>query len=215
MKTARSIFVCLVLSVLLSPAVFAQADSDYDAEPDYNADVHFFAGGYMGDSVLLTTNNPLFTRVEGNFDDDFIGGFRLTYYFNPHLGIEGGVGFTPASILGSTSVDGGSEVLTVFNVDTYIFNANLVAPLLTGPVQPFVTGGVAAVHFSFDTSEFGFLTPSETDFAWNLGGGFKVRVTETVFLRAEGRYYQATTEFSEENVEFTEISGGVTIRFNF
>lgn len=181
----------------------------------YNSEINFFAGGFLGDSIIVTTGNPLFNQVDGVFDNDFIGGARLTYFFNPYFGIEGGVGFTPASILASTNINGGTDFASVINVDTYIFNANLVAQMSHGPVIPFVTGGVAAVHFNFNTSEFGTLTPSETDLALNLGGGVKIPVKDDVMLRAEARYYWANSDFTQDKITFTEVSGGVSIRFNF
>ena len=197
------------LFVLASSPVLAEE------EQNYNAEIHFFAGGFLGNSLIVTTGNPLFNQVDGVFDDDFIGGARLTYFFNPVLGIEGGIGFTPASILASSNINGGTDFASVINVDTYIFNANLVAQMARGPVRPFATGGVAAVHFRFNTSEFGTLTPSETDLAVNLGGGVKIPVKDDVMLRAEGRYYWANSDFAQDKVTFTEVSAGVAIRFNF
>ena len=184
-------------------------------EPQYNSEIHFFAGGFLGDSIIVTSGNPLFNQVDGVFDDDFIGGARLTYFFTPVLGVEGGIGFTPASILASSNINGGTDFSSVINVDTYIFNANLVAQVGHGSVRPFVTGGLAAVHFRFDTREFGALTASETDLALNVGGGVKFRVKEDIFLRADGRYYWANSDFTQDNVTFTEISGGLSIGFNF
>lgn len=184
-------------------------------EVQNNSEIHFFAGGFLGDSIIVTTGNPLFNQVDGVFDDDFIGGARLTYFFSPVIGVEGGIGFTPASILASSNINGGTDFSSVINVDTYIFNANVVAQLAHGPVRPFVTGGVAAVHFHFDTREFGTLTPSETDLAVNVGGGVKFQVKEDIMLRADGRYYWANSDFTQDTVKFTEISGGLSIGFNF
>jgi opacity protein-like surface antigen len=194
--------------LLFSPSFVLSQDED-------NAEIAFFAGGFFGDSLIVTSGNPLFNSVDGVFDDDFIGGARLTYFFNPYLGIEGGVGFTPASLLASSNINGGTDFSSVISVDTYIFSANVVGQLPRGPVRPFVTGGVAAVHFNFDTSDFGTLTPSETDLALNIGGGIKIPVTDSVMLRAEARYYHANSDFAEDSIKFTEVSGGVAVKFNF
>lgn len=196
--------------LLVAPA-FVSAEEGQD----YNAEIHFFAGGFLGDSIIVTSGNPLFNRVDGVFDDNFIGGARLTYFFNPYLGMEGGVGFTPASLLASSNINGGTDFSSVIKVNTYIFNANLVAQLGHGPIRPFVTGGVAAIHFNFDTTEFGTLTASETDLALNLGGGVKIPVNETVMVRLDGRYYWANSDFAQDKVKFTEVSGGIAVRFNF
>ncbi|HSP07297.1 MAG TPA: outer membrane beta-barrel protein [Acidobacteriota bacterium] len=207
----------LTIAALSLCSLLVLASSPLRAEEgqNYNAEIHFFAGGFLGNSVIVTTGNPLFNEVDGVFDNDFIGGARLTYFFNPVFGIEGGIGFTPASILASSNINGGTQFASVINVDTYIFNANLVAQMPRGPVQPFATGGVAAIHFRFNTTDFGPQTPSETDLAINLGGGLKIPVKEDVMLRAEGRYYWANSDFTKDKVTFTEVSGGVAIRFNF
>ncbi len=105
---------------------------------------------------------------------------------------------------------------TLVDVDTWVLSANMTVHLLKARVIPYVTGGVGALHFSFNTSRHGFLTPSETDFAWDAGGGTKVPVRDTVALRFEGREYWYNPDFSVENIgRFTEITGGVSILFDF
>jgi len=83
-------------------------------------------------------------------------------------------------------------------------------------VIPYVTAGVAAVHFDFNTASFGFLTPSETDFAWNAGAGLKIPVRKNTALRFDGRVYWMKPEFAlEDTTRFEEFSGGVSILFDF
>src|SRR6185312_14637093 len=80
-----------------------------DEEPrEYNADVTFYAGGFLGDDFVFK-NSPLFIpdTFGATMGDDFIGGFRLAYNLNRHFAVEGSMGFTPASIASVVQVNGG------------------------------------------------------------------------------------------------------------
>lgn len=181
-----------------------------------SSEITFFAGGFLGDA-FISTPSVLFPSVEAVFDDEFTGGIRYAYFLNNHLAIELGGGFTPASVASNASFSGGvTRASSVVRVDTYVLHANLLAHLYRGPVIPFVTGGVGAVHFGFDTFRFGFAKPSETDFAWNAGAGFKIPVRRTTALRVDARYYWLKPEFSvKDTSRFLELSGGVSILFDF
>lgn len=211
MSNQRQIAIILILSaiVLLVPTFTGTASSE-------SSEITFFAGGFLGDS-FVNVPSPLFPRVEAVFDDEFTGGIRYAYFFTDHFAVEVGGGFTPTSILAQGNFDGGvTNASSVFAVDTYVLHANLLAHLYRGPVIPFVTGGVGAVHFRFDTHRFGFVSPSETDFAWNAGAGLKIPIRRTTALRSDVRYFWTNPEFSTQGTSrFLEISGGVSILFDF
>lgn len=181
-----------------------------------SSEITIYAGGFLGDSFIIRPA-PLFDDVEAVFDDDFTAGFRYGYYFHPKFALEIGVGFTPSSILASGNAGGGStDVSTIFDVNTYVMHANLVHRFTRGSFVPYVTAGVGAVHFDINTARFGFLTPSETDFALNAGGGIKFRLHEEYFFRLDGRVYRMNPEFSEDDTAtFVEITGGISVLFDF
>ena len=189
--------------------VFGAADLEAQS-----SEITLYAGGFFGER-FISTPDVLFPRVEAVFDDDVTGGFRYAYFFTSRLAAEFGVGFTPASILTKARVSGGTNAAAVVGVDTYVVHGNLTAHLLQGPIIPFVTGGVGAVHFDFATNSFGFLTPSETDFALNAGGGLKIPVRNQVAIRLDGRVYWVDSEFADETSTFGEVTGGVSILFDF
>ncbi|RPH74957.1 porin family protein [bacterium] len=199
-------FAALVFCILVPIAAQAQS-----------SEITFYAGGFTGDDFIsqpqILFGDPTHNTV---FDNNVTGGFRYAYFFNSHIAVEGGVGFTPASIASSAFVDGGSSFRSVVGVNTYVFQGNLLAHLYRGPVIPYVTGGVGAVNFDFRPNEFVFYTPSETDFALNAGGGFKIPVNQTTAIRAEGRVFWMDPQFSAEGtIHFVEITGGVSILFDF
>lgn len=182
-----------------------------------SSEITFYAGGFTGDDFIsqpqVLFGDPVNTTV---FDNNVTGGFRYAYFFNSYFALEGGVGFTPASIASSAFINGGSTFRSVVDVNTYVFQGNVLAHLFRGPVIPYVTGGVAAVHFDFRPNEFVFFTPSETDFALNAGGGFKIPVNQTTAIRADGRVFWMDPQFSAEGtIHFVEITGGVSILFDF
>jgi len=200
--------VLFVLFLLLSIPSSTHAQS---------SEITFFTGGFFGDSFIsqpdVIFGDPVNNTV---FDDQVAVGFRYAYFLNSFFALEGGVGFTPASIVSSLSVDGGSNFRSVVDVNTYIFQGNVVAHLFRGPIIPYVTGGVAAVHFDFRRNQFDFVTPSETDFALNAGGGFKIPVGKETAIRADGRVFWMDPSFSvEESIRFVEVTGGVSILFDF
>jgi opacity protein-like surface antigen len=181
-----------------------------------SSEITIYAGGFLGDSFIIRPA-PLFDEVEAVFDDDFTAGFRYGYWFHPRLALEIGVGFTPSSVLARGNAGGGgTNVSTIFDVNTYVMHANLVYRFTQGSFVPYVTAGVGAVHFDIDTARFGFLTPSETDFALNAGGGVKFRLHEEYFFRLDGRAYRMNPEFSEDDTAtFVEITGGISVLFDF
>ncbi len=198
-------FFLLLFAILFAGNAFA-----------HSSEITLYAGGFLGDSFVIRPPT-LFDEVEAVLDDDVTVGIRYAYYFHPRFALEGGLGFTPATIVSRGSVSGGTSVAAIFDVDTYVMHANLLFRMAQGPVVPYLTAGVGAVHFDINTASFGFLTPSETDFAVNAGGGLKLRIRgETTYLRIDGRVYWLDPEFSEEDTAtFGEITGGVSILFDF
>lgn len=190
-----------------------------DHEPrEYNADVTFYAGGFLGDDFIFQPQRLFIDNPSATLGDDFIGGFRLAYNLNRYFAVEGSLGFTPASIVTAAQVNGGFSSFSTVRVDTYVWSANMRSDLIPrGPVRPFVTGGVSAVHFSFRDSPAAFtVNPSETDFALNAGGGLQIPFRHDMSFRFDGRYYWLHPEFStDDSPHFTELSGGVLVDFDF
>lgn len=205
----RKTFLLFVLfvSIFTAASVFAENE---------DSEITLYIGGMLG-SDLSFAPPPLYQNVNAVFDDKITGGFRLAYYFTPRIAGEAGFGLSPSTVLGTAYVNGGTQTSTLIGVDTYILHANVVANLLQGPVIPYVTGGVGGIHFDVQRSyyNYGAPTPSETDFAWNAGGGVKIPVRDTAAIRLDGRVYWVNPEFSSDVTHFTEVTGGISVMFNF
>lgn len=180
-----------------------------------SSEITFYVGGFLGDKFLMQPSFAL-RPVEGVFNDRVIGGIRYAYFFHPRLAMEGGVGLTPAVIATAGRGSGGTVVSTTVGVDTWVFHANLTWHIVRAPVIPYLTGGAGVVHFRLDNAlDFRFPS-SDTDFAPNIGGGLKIPIRDTVALRFDSRVYWAKPDFSiEGNIQFVEITGGVSILFDF
>jgi opacity protein-like surface antigen len=198
--------VAILLSCpVLLPAAPAQAQ---------NSEITFYVGGLLGDSVVVAPL-PLIPQVESVYDDNVTGGFRYAYFFHPRFAAEFGFGFTPSSISTSTCCSSS----TVLDVNTYIFQANLLAHLYNGPLIPYVTAGVAGVNFNFEdrqnTGSTVGVPPSETDFSWDAGGGVKIPFRKNMAFRFDGRSYWMRADFTDNKTRrFTEITGGLSILFD-
>src|SRR5262245_49880384 len=94
-----------------------------------------YVGGFLVYSFIaepdVLLGDPTQTTV---FNDKVTVGFRYAYFFSSHFAVEGGVCFTPASVASNLRVNGGSNLNSIIAVDTYVFQGNLVAHLLRGPV---------------------------------------------------------------------------------
>jgi len=201
----------LLLLLLVLPCIC------YAESTEYGSEITFYAGGFFGDK-FITAPPALFGQTQATFDDRVSIGFRYGYFLNHVLEFEGGVGFTPSKVLVSGSSNGGTTATTLIKADTWVFHGNLTANLMRGPVIPYVTGGVGGVHFNFNQNQFGYgiVNPSETDFALNGGGGIKVPLKEDIAIRLDGRVYWLQPEFADNgHITFGEVTGGVSVLFNF
>jgi opacity protein-like surface antigen len=205
-------FLIFIASQRANAAEYSEVEFPYG-----RSEITLYAGGFLGDSFIIRPT-PLSFEVAAVFDDDVTVGFRYGYYFHPNFAVEGGIGFTPASILTRADVSPGTNASAIFEVNTYVLHANILYRLTAdGSIIPYVTAGAGGVHFDIKSARFGFLTPSETDFALNAGGGVKFRLHEEYFLRLDGRVYWMDPEFAKDDgtATFVEITGGLSILFDF
>ncbi len=104
-------------------------------------------------------------------------------------GIFGGevdFGYAP-TFFGEAPSIGGNSVLT--------FMGNLVVAVPAGPVHPYVSGGLGFIRTKVDS--FQALTNfSNTNFAYNLGGGLLVMLPSHVGFRVDYRYMSTMSDIS-------------------
>jgi OOP family OmpA-OmpF porin len=129
-----------------------------------------------------------------------VGG-RMGLYFIPWLGVEGNVGYSP------TSVDSGGGA----DVRFWDFTGDVVFRIMPDKwVVPFLYGGLGAVRTDPQTSG-----PTETQFAWEAGGGLLFRINEHVGIRLEAKDLMYKSDLIGDDSMLHNIiaTGGFTIGF--
>lgn len=147
--------------------------------------------------------------------DVFFGG-RFEYRFHPHFGVEGNVGFSPATAdllgLGSSGSD----------VDSWDIHGNLVYHILPNSrIDVYATGGVGTRILDIDRGD------TESYFAGNFGGGVLVPMNKHWALRGDARWFVYSVDDLDassvlalgvapgfdETIYDLKVSGGVTFAF--
>jgi len=169
-----------------------------------------------------------------------IFGACLAYELTKRIGIEGSFGYSqipaefrfeyndPFSMEFSNNMEPSSGLVKA-DMDLLCYDANLVLNLFTGRFQPFVTGGVGGITYATRklTGEIAGIDfemeegSPRTQLTYNVGGGLKLWLLNSVALRAEARYYISQLEGTapgtesqvEEDVSHIEVSGGLSVRF--
>lgn len=134
--------------------------------------------------------------------------------------------------LGRTTVSDqdllGSSVVLQTSITTGMVNLMLKLP--TGPVQPYVTGGLGVIRVSGDVTvpALGSLVSlSGGKFGMNVGGGLYVFPSDWLGFRGDVRYFRTVGELTLSDLtdfggldslpipefDFWRVTGGITLRF--
>lgn len=142
-----------------------------------------YIGGLLGDEAGRSSGGR---RV---VSDGVTGGIRLGLTLAPSLAVE-------ATLAGaSNDVDG-------VNTGEFLAQGNIILYLRPGLVVPFTTAGIGFMHF-FDPK-------SETNFAFNFGGGFQIFLHKELSLRFDIRNISTNLDNTNERVNLIELSGGLS-----
>jgi opacity protein-like surface antigen len=111
---------------------------------------------------------------------------------------------------GKVDIDDGAAQASM---DVMHLAANVVYyPAWSLSIQPFVTGGIGVATLDIDRGDVGY---SETNLAFNLGGGVAIPLSERLALRSEARYFfydvgeLSDTTIEALNLTTAEIDGRV------
>lgn len=192
-------FVLCLLSAVPARAQFSPAPQ---------GDVGFGVGTVIAPSSFSASGNHSPQTIAGGAYLNFSG----DYLFWRHLGVEGEVAWRASQNL----YQGYQPFRPIF----YDFNA-IYAPPLGKYAQLELLGGIGGLSTRFYTQTYScnYFTYSCTNyvsanhFAGDVGAGFRVYLTHSVFLRPEFREY-----FIHNNVEFSSnhaTRAGVTLGYSF
>jgi len=175
----------LVIGMLLAASAAAH---DEAAKPNnkqqYRFEVTPFAGYRVGGTF---EDEATGTKLELNEN----GSFGLILNMKEAANTEWELGYSHQS----TDVDVGGTDVTAIDMDvdylqiggTYIGDGELA--------RPFLVATVGLAHFDPGVPEF----PSDTFFAFSIGGGWKLRPAKRLGLRLEGRFYGTVID-SDSNI---------------
>jgi hypothetical protein len=146
-----------------------------------------FLEGPVGTS-LSTKNSPVY-------------GAQLGVQVAPNVALYGNVGYA------STNLQVGAPILGHVNVGdskVWMYDGGLQLDIPVSefsPVKPFVQAGAGAMHY--DIMAANLLNTTATNFAWNAGAGFDIKVAPSIGIRLMAKDYVGKFNFQDA----TSISG--------
>lgn len=158
----------------------------------------------LGEYLNGDTTSGLGLTIE--LDSAFAGGIGGGYNFNDYINLNTDLLFSSMDI----TAEGYGEKL-VSDTTVFIWDLNLDINFLKKRFSPLITGGIGLVTFSGDWgSDFDF---NETDFSYNVGGGFRWNITDHFLVKA---IYRATWTKLEDADNSLLLDGiAVSIGYTF
>ena len=144
--------------------------------------------------------------ITTELDNAFAGGFGGGYSFNDYINLNTDLLFSSMDI----TAEGYGEKI-VSDTSVFIWDVNLDINILKKRFSPLITGGIGLINFSGDWgSGFDF---NETDFSYNVGGGFRWNITDHFLVKA---IYKATWTKLEDTDNSLLLDGiAVSIGYTF
>jgi opacity protein-like surface antigen len=164
-----------------------------------------FIGGNLGGD----TGTTLDQNIDGT--SRLAYGVRLGGMVHGIFGADADIGYT-RNFYGQGSVFNASNVLTVMG--------NLVGGIPAGPVRLYATGGVGIIRRNVDVSSLESLASfSDTNAAYDFGGGLNIRFSGHVGINGDLRYFRNFTsghsflDLADEKFSFWRGSVGLVLQF--
>ena len=186
-KLIQSHLLAVVLAILATLALTSPVCSAEEWSRKGKGDLYAF-GQYMSNASTTGSGITL------EFDQTIAGGLGLGKNINDNLNLNleffyGSTNFTGkgfgASVHGDTSLLGS--------------NLNLDINILKSRFSPLITGGIGLIMFDGDVKGIPF---SETDFSYNVGGGFRWDVTNNFLIKAIYRATWTNLEGTDKSILF-------------
>ena len=207
MKRTLAILAVLLLA-LTAVAGFREGTSEFE----------LFAGSHLGDSFTLRTDSG--GDLQFDLDDSLLLGMRGAYFISDNMAME-------VTMTGTQT-----ETWEGRDFDIYYFQGNLTYQFGHAAFTPFFTIGMGMALLDHPTvdSNWHWRQATDTEFAWNMGGGFKIYFTPNFAFRTDVRAYWTKTseqdywdddcwdddhecDYWEDSLDATELSAGFVFRF--
>lgn len=197
MKRVRCLTV-LALSLAVAPAALAQTADPND--PNATSPQQTFSP-LPPEPEGLTITPFLGVGFAGNLENSPTSfGGAIGYGFNSRISAEGEVYFAP---------NGEQGVLETFDSSLFAMSANVLYHFTQEAFTPYATAGIGFMTADAEAESTGLVSDdTQTQLAWNWGGGIKSAFSDRFGVRADLRYFN-----SDELVpDHWRLYGGVVIR---
>ena len=194
-KYSFGLVFCLVLSFVLMFKICEAQEWSRNGKGEIYALGQFLNGD--------TTSGLGFTF---ELENVFAGGIGVGYNFNDYINLNTDLLFTSMDI---TAEGFGQKISS--DTTVFIWDLNLDINILKKRFSPLITGGIGLIAFNGDWGPgFDF---NETDFSYNVGGGFRWNITDHFLVKA---VYKATwTRLEDADSSFLLDGIAVGIGYTF
>ena len=159
-------------------------------------------GQYLHSQDIQFSDGP--DEVTLEMEDTGLGGFGMAYHFNDYVALRGDFMFGPATFKTEGATVVGVPLGMARDAFLQTGRVNVDYNIINRRFTPFVTAGIGYQFLSSELEnypsvpvcwwdpwwgyvcEYGTPTYYETDFTWNVGGGFRWSVTDHFFIKATG-----------------------------
>jgi hypothetical protein len=191
----------LLIAVALTAATSGVAMAQTPTLPSItgDTDTKWVASAFIGSNWATNADN---LDLDGGASLDFGG--QIAYLWGGKVGAEFIADFAPN--VGHTNFFFVNEP----DINSYMLNVITSVPIgMGGAFQPYASGGFGAIQFRVDLFD-AFANPfssNEAKFGFDIGGGV-MAFAERVGVRADIRYYRAT---SDDNIGDLSIGNAIPL----
>ncbi len=169
--------------------------------------------GFAQDHLGYIAVKPGIYSYEGDLDEEhnigFIGEIAYGHYVQPHLVIEGGVGYFHDGVSNGNDISGNTITLSVKRV----FSFNRYEPFLGGGV------GVYFTNYQGVLKEARNRVPVDVDdtvYGGHLLAGINMNFYNNLFFGVEGKYvFTGDADFKGAHVNLDGFAGMVVLGYRF
>jgi opacity protein-like surface antigen len=206
----------LAFSLLLTSIAALPAAAEEESAPMPYAEPGFYGGIGIQGAVFTEVDDDLESDVGvagADVNSKTATGFSIYagYRIMPYLAAELEFEMFPDAHVDVELPGFDSEKLG--EVETWVLMSNAKVFALTGRLQPFILFGIGVASNSFEDSVGAGIDEQEYDFAFRVGGGVDVHITELISTWARCTYLHNAGDV--EGVNFNYVSFGAGLQLNF
>lgn len=219
----------LIMSMLLVRSSLAQIPMAW--EPfDRTGKMEVYGIGQFLSSSDISYNGPN-GNVNVKMGNTGLGGFGVAFHFNQFISLRGDFMFGNATFNANVPTETGGTLGISQNAFIQTGRVNVDYNMINRRLTPILTAGIGYQYLETELPNappatvcfwdpwFGWVCQTgqaiawETDFTWNVGGGFRWNITDNFFIKAIGG--ANWLEYSGSHGMTTQLEGIFSIGWTF